>query len=155
MWSRSEMPQRQVKSLLTSTYCFFLMQDLLSSGKSEILFFCMRDSSCLKKMHFACMVSCTLLPALTGSQGGLAFCGGSLLAHSCQGAAPAGLQYEPWTSCWFHYMQTSTLIFSVEVAARVSMPLTEAVAISWWLWWRMPVCTWCVPFCSSWAKSSS
>lgn len=42
-----------------------------------------------------------------------------------------GCSISPERAVDLHYMQTSTLIFSVEVAAGVSTPLTEAVAISW------------------------
>lgn len=50
-----------------------------------------------------------------------------------------GSSTSPERAADLHYMQTSTLIFSVEAAAGVCAPLTEAVAISWWLWWRTRV----------------
>ena len=149
------MPQRQVKSLLTITVLLLSDTRLFQVEKVRFFSFACKTAVAWRKCillvwyRVPCFLRCPVpkgdLPSAVAHWQPTA--GKLLLLQGCS--------MSPERAVDLPYMQTSTLIFSVEVAAGVSMPLTEAVAISWWLWWRMPVCTRCVPFCRSWAKSSS
>lgn len=77
----------------------------------------MQDSSFLgKKMHFACTVSCTLLPVLLSFQNGLTF-------FYCQPTAGKVLFLlawcESWQSCWFSFYANIYPDVQCEVAAGV------------------------------------
>lgn len=140
------MLQRQVKSLLTNTVLLLSNTRLVFRWKKWDSFLLHvrqqllgENASCLRDIvHLA---SCAaLFPR--GLPSAVTHCqptaGKVLLLQGCS--------MSPERAVALPYMQTSTLIFSAEVAAGVRAPLTEAVAISWWLRWRTPMCTQCVPF---------
>lgn len=104
----------------------------------KMRFLCMQDSSCLEKNAF-CLHG-VMYPASCSAQFPKWTCFLLLPAHSWQGAVPAGVlwaltkllvfilcKHLPWCAAWS--------------GCRSLQPLTQAVAIPRWLWWRTPACT--------------
>lgn len=109
------MLQRQVKCLLSVMVLLLSKTSLIFRWKKWGSFAC-KTAVAWKKMLFACMVSCTLLPALLSFQSGLAF-------FYCQPTAGKVLflpvYCEPWQSCWFSFYASIYPGVQREVAAGV------------------------------------